>query len=607
MLFGNEEKENSTASWDYDTETETINTDLNTKNEKGFLDAINDSLKYADGNEQSSEQPSFIPNKTAEPVLKLPSYNVSDEDDDDEEEISILDFFLKGENAFISTTLKPFTYNITGKPLLNGMTNSPMQIQPIFPDDMKNESLKFSMLPISLYNMVKDDGSVMFDNDKKNQIQQLKSSYSIEPLEIASELTPVKNKTITQTTTINVIAAKSTTTTTTTKPIHHTTTVTSNTYSSKRITPNSPIPTTATEEKSNDTTKLNKTETIIVKNINKSNNTTEKVTTSLKIESTTIPSAKPVVHVYSSTTEKILLLLKEDSSTKPTVTSKKPTSTPTTISAYNFIHPITSQGTTSIPKIAAIQINSNPSILETDIGYDYSDSTLPPSLPNLKIIPFLPTDAVKNIIHKNDGYRPNFNYYNSNQNSYTGHDPNIGNTANSPFNIKPIKYPTYNSNIADDRIDYDSYKVPADHVESLDYINVFATSGNKVPASFQLNVNSKLDYSSDQNTVPTKMSINKNLTVKPPLPPFEPEHEYDLYNISPQLQLNPHNIYDHSVNSHTLNGPYPVEHNYDVPHFVTMPPIRESENKDTVFSYGSKNKFIPPVKTEGKIFKLIIP
>lgn len=50
--------------------------------------------------------------------------------------------------------------------------------------------------------------------------------------------------------------------------------------------------------------------------------------------------------------------------------------------------------TTQENLIKPLLINSNPSILESDINYDYSEPTLPPSLPNLKIIPFLPTDAL---------------------------------------------------------------------------------------------------------------------------------------------------------------------------------------------------------------------
>lgn len=55
--------------------------------------------------------------------------------------------------------------------------------------------------------------------------------------------------------------------------------------------------------------------------------------------------------------------------------------------------------------VTPLVFNSNPSILESDLSYDYGEPTLPPSLPNLKIIPFLPTDAVKtNRNHLNYGY-----------------------------------------------------------------------------------------------------------------------------------------------------------------------------------------------------------
>lgn len=129
------------------------------------MDAIKDSLNYVDKDKHTTEEQTNVPNQTDLLVPNIPSYNVSDDEDD--EEISLLDFFLKGESAFTSTT-EPFVFNITSKPLLNGMTNSPMQIQPILPDNMKNESLKFSMLPLSLYNMVKEDGSLVFGSEEMN-------------------------------------------------------------------------------------------------------------------------------------------------------------------------------------------------------------------------------------------------------------------------------------------------------------------------------------------------------------------------------------------------------------------------------------------------------
>ncbi|XP_055548208.1 uncharacterized protein LOC129731873 [Wyeomyia smithii] len=61
--------------------------------------------------------------------------------------------------------------------------------------------------------------------------------------------------------------------------------------------------------------------------------------------------------------------------------------------------------------------SSIPSILESDINLDYGEATLPPSLPNLKIIPFLPADAVK----KNDAAIPMaapYDFYKPNPTNY---------------------------------------------------------------------------------------------------------------------------------------------------------------------------------------------
>lgn len=677
-MFGDEDKENSTApSWDYEAETEPTNTGLlNATNEKDLFDVINDSLKYSDvvdTSKQPPEKQTNISNQILQSVLseKVPSYNTSGDDDgdnndedDDEEEISLLDFFLKGDSALSPTTAKPFVFNITGKPLLNGMTNSPMQIQPILPDNMKNESLKFSMLPMSLYNMVKDDGSLMFE-DEKNQTRNVTAHPLIVPelkhanKEIQSELSTQKSE----------IASVSRITSDSIKTTTHIPTKQSTVKSTIKKFENNHMNVRKKSNQTNINTNKNKTESENVKNsVNETESTTQKVielspkkgvnnSTKSKITSTTL--AKTV----SSTTEKTM---KTTPITTTTIAAAPSTSTPATIATTatptkrvkeplkqttnaprivlstarstvkiaSTESTITTFGTstrTTIdhPKITAVQINSNPSILETDISYDYSEATLPPSLPNLKIIPFLPTDALKNIIHKNDGFKSNYNYYQSSPNSYANHQETfVEHSASSPFNIKPNgeKHPTYGENVADDRIDYDSYKIPSHGVDSLDYVNVYATSGDNMiqPASFQMSVNSKLDYGNpDQKVVNVRVpgTVNRNLTVKPPLPPFEPEHEYDLYNLPAQPHQNQHqhqlqvgNTYnEYSVNGAVANEPYSPEHNYNVPHFVTMPPLKEPlprpiSNKDSIFSYGHKNKFIPPAKTEGKfMLKMHLP
>lgn len=667
MLFGDEDKDNSTAvPWDYEAETEPVNTELNTTNEKDLLDVINDSLKYIDPSKQSAEKQTNVPNQIHQPIQNLPSYNISndgddddeadaadDEDDDDDEEISLLDFFLKGDTALLSTTPKPFVFNVTGKPLLNGMTNSPMQIQPILPDDMKNESIKFSMLPMSLYNMVKEDGSLIFEGEQQNQTRET----TLRPLflaelkhanhEIQSEQISTQKSEITSVSQANTDLKI--TTHAPNKSVEKTTTV------KNIIEVSTKVPKIKLENnvpKSNQSVNVNKTESVSIKNVVKEiESTTRKVIepstknrviTTAKPKTTTIKTptstmAKNVTNFSSATTEKNKITTKKEPSKKitntpkiiPTTTARSTTikiasSESTTVSLQLLTTTTTTTTsrttTTSLPKITAVQIKSNPSILETDLSYDYSDQTLPPSLPNLKIIPFLPTDAVKNIIHQNDGYKSNYNYYqsDSNTNTYANHQEVIvDNTANSPFNIKPDgeKYPPFNQNVAEDRIDFDTYKVPTHSAsDSLDYINVYAISGSggvsHKPSSFQLSVNSKLDYGAPDQKVPS--TVNKNLTVKPPLPPFEPEHEYDSYNLPPKPQHQLASSYnEYSVNGPNLNDPYSPEHNYNVPHFVTMPPFKEPphrpiNNKDSPFSYGHKNKFIPPAKTEGKLYSIYL-
>lgn len=79
-------------------------------------------------------------------------------------------------------------------------------------------------------------------------------------------------------------------------------------------------------------------------------------------------------------------------------------------------------------------MNSNPSIIDTDYVYDYNEPTLPPSLPNLKIIPFLPADAVNNV-----------NYF----------KPNLDSRITSSYPAITEKYDVYGSIIRSDVLETD--------------------------------------------------------------------------------------------------------------------------------------------------------
>lgn len=95
--------------------------------------------------------------------------------------------------------------------------------------------------------------------------------------------------------------------------------------------------------------------------------------------------------------------------------AKKPQPTPIPLSSVSISYSssndagnsnsVSASKTTQTPLV----ISSNPSILESELNYDYGEPTLPPSLPNLKIIPFLPTDAVKT----NRNHLSNYGFYNT--------------------------------------------------------------------------------------------------------------------------------------------------------------------------------------------------
>uniref|UniRef100_A0A182Q150 VWFC domain-containing protein n=1 Tax=Anopheles farauti TaxID=69004 RepID=A0A182Q150_9DIPT len=97
-----------------------------------------------------------------------------------------------------------------------------------------------------------------------------------------------------------------------------------------------------------------------------------------------------------------------------------------------------------IPISAFHKISNIPSILESDVGMDYDEPTLPPSLPNLKIIPFLPADAVK----KNDPPKPanivppTYTYFKNHPNNYPiVNDPYEAPTAYGMGNEHEILHP----------------------------------------------------------------------------------------------------------------------------------------------------------------------
>lgn len=233
-----------------------------------------------------------------------------------------------------------------------------------------------------------------------------------------------------------------------------------------------------------------------------------------------------------------------------------------------------------------IIINSNPSILDVDINYDYDEPTLPPSLPNLKIIPFLPTDAVKNVI-KSDRHKNKYDYYQT--------VPVL--TVDNKAPIQDTKYPVYSVDAVDDRIDYDVYKPE----------NKDGTSYNSF--GDVVNVNSKIDFEMFDHTafppiIKDPLSPDKNSVDKYP---YGNNYDYDSYNlpsvVKPQPNLDFKNYIPNQFNAGQV---YNADDSYRVPDFekfATVYPEKhaiygEAEHKTD--NHRNVNQFSPPSKTEGR-------
>uniref|UniRef100_A0A0K8UZZ9 VWFC domain-containing protein n=1 Tax=Bactrocera latifrons TaxID=174628 RepID=A0A0K8UZZ9_BACLA len=122
------------------------------------------------------------------------------------------------------------------------------------------------------------------------------------------------------------------------------------------------------------------------------------VLTSTQAPVTTTTTPQSSTSVTSTTTTSSTTTEKSTTTTGITSTTTKTTTASSTPAAA-----------TSSSTLKPVLINTNPTILESDPFDANAEPTLPPSLPNLKIIPFLPTDAVKA-----DRTKPLYDYYHSN-------------------------------------------------------------------------------------------------------------------------------------------------------------------------------------------------
>lgn len=599
LLFGDGDKENATALWDDDTETEPIDDKFETTSEKSFLDAIRDGLNLIEeGNNNNSTA-------TTSSLATFPTAATAQGDEseeDDEEEISIIDFLLNGEKIFSSITANPVhTVTLASSDGGVAFTNSPMHIQPILPDEVKNETMKFALLPMSLYNMVKEDGSIVFDANNGTQIVARTPNVGIN----AEETETTTDVTTEEISTANAL-------------------MDGDRLDSAGTTNAAPeVTTTRSEADWTSTFETTNAETTIIPAIESREeidvNRTD--TPSSTTEANRSEEGKTVMAVTTSAPSVVSLQTKsnETSSKFATTTVELEASASTLFASTESFNHLT----TMRPSLV---IDSNPSILETDLNYDYSEPTLPPSLPNLKIIPFLPTDAVKPV---EPFSRQKVNYYSSHSNPYSGGaPPSIQSNANySPFNVSPAtdKYPVYNgqAQLAADRLDYDGYNKPSeDNLPSVDYSNVYSISGisssnanNVVSAGVPFihgSVDSKLEFGSFNQKVPSKTPPKNAVattTVKNLLNINRFETPYsDLFHVQrPNAQ---------PTDGFNFNNPIPNNYDTYLAQYQRQPDFDDDYDllnehaigdgnvapPKPLFSYAGKNNFMPPLQTEGKVF-----
>lgn len=632
LLFGEEDKENATSLWDDESETESIDGKFETTSEKSFLDAIRDGLSLieAGNNNNNNSAGASISSDLATPAT-APA-NVGD--DDDEEEISIIDFLLNGENIFSSTTAKPLqTVTVAASNSGNAAsTNSPMHIKTIIPDEVKNGKMKFALLPMSLYNMVKDDGSIIFDPNNATEILARTPIADIN----AEAFETTTDATTDEISTTYVVSTDGDEYKTTSSSADTTNSATDQSIASSEIDSTSTVETMVAEmttiasiESREDVDQITAT------NDNEFLNVTEVNRGEAEILVTT---NGPIVLTEQTT----IAVAVNDTAPKYASTSIELETSASTIDTIKTITETTNHLTTVRPS-SPVVIDSNPSILETDLNYDYSEPTLPPSLPNLKIIPFLPTDAVKHVesfdLRKVNYISSNNNYYLSHSNPYSGEtsSPSHSNTNYSPFNGKPAatdKYPVYHGQVqlAGDRLDYDGYnnKKDENNLPNIEYSNVYSVSGT--PASHNVvnagapfvhgGIDSKLEFDTFNHKVESKPPPKNGVattTVKNLLNINRFETPYnDLFHVPrprPTTNPRPTDNFDYEPYKYgddTYLAQYQRQPDFDDDYAIlNVPPVVHALGQQEgaappkpFINYAGKNNFIPPLKTEGKTIHL---
>lgn len=349
-------------------------------------------------------------------------------------------------------------------------------------------------------------------------------------------------------------------------------------------------PTIKTTSKSTPTTKVTSISSPTTKTTSNSTPTTSTATS-------TTPSKSSSVDQLNTSTTKRPTTTSIPITTSLSTTLSQPASPKVQTTHYIVAkeHPSTTITTTSQPSL----IDSNPSILDSDLNYDYGDQpTLPPSLPNLKIIPFLPTDAVRK---DNVNVHPKLEYYSTISTSYpiltenyenpylTSDNLQNQNTDFTAFEVdESDAKDTFNHN--NDNTDFNSYSV-----ESTGYSN---------DAIFGIpNTNLKSPDYSQYPSITEKPNVEQAIISKYPAYSKYNDYDYESFDSGKRLDTNKYAPGSYEV----IDGhEYSVQsRNPSFDKFPTEYPERHVHSKieystiSALYGYNGNNKFSPPSKTEG--------
>lgn len=268
--------------------------------------------------------------------------------------------------------------------------------------------------------------------------------------------------------------------------------------------------------------------------------------------------------------------------------------------------PVESRNETLLPEntmplstAAPIVVNSNPSILESDMNYDYGDPTLPPSLPNLNIIPFLPTDAVKT--NRNHG---SFGFVRTNS---------------TPFQTLPDQHdfdPTFtvqtypkSANPSGEVILAKESKSTSDHNDFQLFQVGAKLTGNSADSIYHHQAEQDDGYNKHSYPSITEPNFDEHDNNDAPFSSFSKYGSNEYHEYAP-YQTAEHRINDydtiktssgHDESSYGIvtsyepfgNGGY-LQDKVDEVEYKTSNPL---------FGGISKNKFSPPSETEGNFYK----